>query len=1190
MNNYRDIIVPRTNFKYSVNLQHDLFEAERLSQYIPLEHSISVLSDLFYSVIGDKPVNSRILYGSYGTGKSHLITVLASILGKGLPEADYYVFCKAVEAVDNQLAKKIRDFIINSSPYLIVPVLSYGLGPGIEFEQIIYRSLIRALHREHLKFTFQDAFHEAKAIIAHWMTPENEDARKRFQGILDKQGLFAEQLMIELSNYDVLAMSRFESLFSEMTFGMSFQPPMRDLSQNLDETNLFIIENGYRGIVFIFDEFGRYLEDYMESFKIKSLQDLAEYCDHRHFDNHLLLISHQDISLYIRPSDLHKIDEWKKVEGRFEPASMVPDKEQLLKIIQYVIPKQEPQWSSFQKKHQLDFKRLAQETATLDVFSPLISEEEFYSGIVLGAFPLNPMVAFILERLSKTIAQNERSIFTFLASNDPYSLGNFLDSHSLKKFTELTADWIYNYFAPILENQQRGFIYAEYLQYRSALNKLNRDETNLELKRSILKAMVLINIVNDYENIKPTPEIFKIILSEGHENIERALADLEQAKIIIYMRHYGYYRFFDASSIDVDALIENTVKQQNGSNFFIDILNEEFIPIPGLPEEYNDKYKMTRYYLPKFAVLDQMEGLKKQKAVRHWDGLMVFLLADKELNSILNLLCGENILFVWRQDSWELVKEVKRYAAIEYLLNKQSEVREQDPLAVEELRARQQEKREYIRHYIDEWARPSSEKNHWVYNGTILYNEIFSQSSLSSFLSAKLGNSFDRTIIINNEMVNKNRLSGVMRGFRKEIVDKILWSESLDDSLGFRKLSGQHAFWRSVAVKNAIVPECNDEPPAQLNEANISRNQIAEQLMQELQSFLDRANHESLEFKMIYDTLKKPPYGLRDGYIPLLLAIAMRPYRHNIFIDLQGNDQQLNADLLERMLEYPGEFTISIDHWPEEKEKYIAALENQFYQYIDANLRKGHRLMALHKAMLDYYRTVSRLGRSSHDLVNEPTRQFRQLLENNVSDYRKFFFQDMLMSLSQDYNGLAEQVVLAVAELDSVIDKMNFRIEKSICQVFTLDGNQAILPQLLRLYRKDWQQKAGYAFHFLTNRFLDMLAELEPTLTDSEFIAHLAVLLTGFEIPYWGDRQLEEFYQVLLTIQEQLRLFIPVQDGALVIDSNGQKKALQLSDQPLTQNQEVLKRMLQKSLDDFAQSLSYEQKQQVIVEVLRKYI
>ena len=68
--------------KYSANICFDLKNDERLSGFIPNQTTTEILAEYLYGIIENvDSVHSRILYGSYGTGKSHLLTVLASVLG-----------------------------------------------------------------------------------------------------------------------------------------------------------------------------------------------------------------------------------------------------------------------------------------------------------------------------------------------------------------------------------------------------------------------------------------------------------------------------------------------------------------------------------------------------------------------------------------------------------------------------------------------------------------------------------------------------------------------------------------------------------------------------------------------------------------------------------------------------------------------------------------------------------------------------------------------------------------------------------------------------------------------------------------------------------------------------------------------------------------------------------------------------
>ena len=84
---YKNMINQIEGFKYSANIKYDLKQDNRMLQYIPTQNSLSIFKDIFNDVIYGNMKNkqaSRLIYGSYGTGKSHLMTVLACVLGKSI--------------------------------------------------------------------------------------------------------------------------------------------------------------------------------------------------------------------------------------------------------------------------------------------------------------------------------------------------------------------------------------------------------------------------------------------------------------------------------------------------------------------------------------------------------------------------------------------------------------------------------------------------------------------------------------------------------------------------------------------------------------------------------------------------------------------------------------------------------------------------------------------------------------------------------------------------------------------------------------------------------------------------------------------------------------------------------------------------------------------------------------------------
>lgn len=85
------------------------------------------------------------------------------------------------------------------------------------------------------------------------------------------------------------------------------------------------------------------------------------------------------------------------------------------------------------------------------IFSEI--EKNDINKIIYSSYPLHPVSTFILPRLSERIAQNERTLFTFLSSNGISTLPSFLNKYNDEKFDVITPDVIFDYFEPLLKKK-----------------------------------------------------------------------------------------------------------------------------------------------------------------------------------------------------------------------------------------------------------------------------------------------------------------------------------------------------------------------------------------------------------------------------------------------------------------------------------------------------------------------------------------------------------------------------------------------------------------------------------------------------------------------------------------------------------------------------------------------------------------
>ena len=76
---YKDFIQVDENFQYSVNLQFDLNNINKIKNYIPTKDGCEVLKTYISSIVNGKN-RATTLIGPYGKGKSHLLLILLMLI------------------------------------------------------------------------------------------------------------------------------------------------------------------------------------------------------------------------------------------------------------------------------------------------------------------------------------------------------------------------------------------------------------------------------------------------------------------------------------------------------------------------------------------------------------------------------------------------------------------------------------------------------------------------------------------------------------------------------------------------------------------------------------------------------------------------------------------------------------------------------------------------------------------------------------------------------------------------------------------------------------------------------------------------------------------------------------------------------------------------------------------------------
>jgi len=100
----------------------------------------------------------------------------------------------------------------------------------------------------------------------------------------------------------------------------------------------------------------------------------------------------------------------------------------------------------------------------------------------------------LLLNLSEKIAQNERTIFTYIASKDSNGLARYIEKSKNDKF--VGVDSVYDYFVPLFKEEVQIGIHHEWLKADYALSQI---KTTVEA--AVIKSIAVIRMINNADEI-----------------------------------------------------------------------------------------------------------------------------------------------------------------------------------------------------------------------------------------------------------------------------------------------------------------------------------------------------------------------------------------------------------------------------------------------------------------------------------------------------------------------------------------------------------------------------------------------------------------------------------------------------------------------------------------------------------------
>ena len=1212
-NNLCDFISTSPGFQYSINIKYDLKNPTKVTNYIPLSQSVDIIRDVLLSNSMGNNQRSRQIIGSYGTGKSHLATVITSIMGKVLSQEEYGEFLRKVENIEIDTAKLISQQLCEESQKMLPVIISGGQK---DIDTCLLTALQQTLKEYDLETIMPATIFSAAITQIELWEKAYPDAFRQMNTYVKANKSKVDDFIIKLRACDEKSYALFEKAYKHVTHGAAFQPLLQGKIEDVYLEVAKCLPNQYKGIFIVFDEFGKYLEnqwDKNQSVDLKSIQDLAEVCNSSgETCLQLVLITHKPIAQYAANYSQDLVNEWKKIEGRFKTIELISQTSKIYEIMSNVILKQQDKWEPFKHEHEEEFKNLHGVINNTRIFSDL-DNGRFEKEVLEGAFPLHPVATFCLPRFSQQVAQNERTIFTFLASTDAYSFNEFINNTATQDFQLLTIDILYDYFESQMKSvDSNDHIRQVWMQTEAALRRLNDNEAN---EKKIIKGIAVIKTVGLPAIFPATQKTLKTAFwysSMDTSEYGRALQNLLNKKILFEGLSTGVLEIIEPGELDVANELNKILPKRESVFEMWSFLNQHFVPQPVLAKKYNDEYTMTRYFSCRYVAANNIVTLAQEYIEQHTDkdGMIYYVLPIGE-NEV------QEVVVNLTQDSPERTI---------FIIAKQTT---KDMLSQLELLLRKLDGLKIIRESIDDDKKFFKEKLElalWIKDVEIKISSILEQlfsfenvcvyqqkmqkivnskAELNRLVSGICSEYYHKTPKFNNEMINKHMLTTPIIRARQKILDGLL-QPYLQENLGISGNGPEIAIYRSIllAKDKRIVIQTDDN--VFINSFSDMQDKGLLAVLEAIQHKINESYDEGISFAEIINFLCSPPFGVRKGMIPILLAIFMHGKKNEIqLLDKDGIERMLSGESLELAMKHAQNFIIIKSEWSVERAHFCQVMLDVFSEYTD----KEATLISITRQVSDGFRrwfvSLPKITRDTK-IVSKEARQFRKVIRNINTASAKLLFQEVphIFGLNTIDSENIESVILQIKaikeEMDAYIFSVIYEMEEKLLKKLP---KHILRDNSLLSAMKEWY--GNLAINQQQRLYSDGTQEIMKVIEDFSgedsfsFTKKIIASLTGLRVEDWSDATPIGIDQELVHMVREVEAFqaqkveeiaATISSGIAIqyVDSKGEMTQKTFPKNEISSSGQLLKNILKAYIGEYGDAITNNEKRYILVTLLKE--
>tara|TARA_R110000787_G_scaffold63679_11_gene144028 strand:- start:113903 stop:117076 length:3174 start_codon:yes stop_codon:yes gene_type:complete len=829
-----------------------------------------------------------------------------------------------------------------------------------------------------------------------------------------------------------------------------------------------------RGLLIIMDELGRGLEAAADGDgDLSLLQDIAELAARSQGKLIFLGILHQAFEEYAERLGLKARESWAKIQGRFVDISITVSLEETIELIGEALGHQRSGRKAMS---------LAEDCVTQLRPARKKSEAKRMATKLARAAPLHPLTACLVGPMSRRrFGQNQRSVFSFLSSSEPFGLQDALTKEAINGFYPPHLLWNYlqaNFEAAILSSPDgRRWTLAHDVLERCVARGAS------DVEQQVLKTIAVFELLKDRSGLAAHADTIALALNEiDRAQIETALVRLEQQSEIVFRKHADIYVLYAGSDFDVEMRLAEVLSETIETDLNLVRALADLQPM--LAKRHYEETGAMRWFEVSIEPVSELEVFSPPKYAQDVIGRIIFALPLKgegpeEAESSYKRAVGAHktfpLIIGHHAHADRLLVLTRELAGLNDLEARFPELRG-DPVARREIDARIAEVRQNLEDML-----------HGLISECLWYEvgqepRRLTKRLLNDRLSTLADEIFCDTPLIRNELLNCSEPSSNAVSARTKLMKRMVIRAS-DPDLGFegKNYPAERGLYISLLQETGIHAGGMYRVPA--------KGDVLRPLWREADRLLATSEGGIVTAEEVIHAWGKSPIGLKAG-LGLVYVVAyilsrrdsVAVYGEGIF---QSSFNELCVEFLARSAKDIGLRRVEMEGFIGDTLEVLGGLLK--------HSKSAEPLIVARSIIGEFDALVPWTARTQS--LSPQTLRVREILKR-ASDPNKLLFEDLprltepLTDGSYDPNATAVLLRDALAEMRAAYPKVLDELKDLILRELDVRGQSD-------LALKDLRDRADNIRHIggdlRLEAFVGRLTQFHGTREDMEGIAGVAV-------------------------------------------------------------------------------------------------